>query len=248
MQREQLLARTFVELADTLVDDFDLIELTQRLVERCVELFDATAAGLLLADPDGHLRVLASSSDQLRIVELFELQAEQGPCLDCYRSGQPVVNQDLSRIDGRWPSFVPVALGAGYRSVHALPVRLRQQVIGALNLFRADAGALDVSDVLVAQAFADATAIAILQQRALHDSQLLATQLQAALDSRILIERAKGMLAERCQLSIGDAFDQIRSYSRSHNRRLTGVCQSVLEGTLGVGELAGPQARDAGRR
>ncbi len=243
MEREQLLARTFVELADTLVDDFDLVELTQTLVERCVELFDATAAGLMLADPDGNLRVLASSSDQLRIVELFEVQAEEGPCLDCYRCGQPVVNQDLAHVDGRWPRFVPVALGAGYHSVHALPVRLRQQVIGALNLFRADTGALDTLDVLVAQAFADATAIAILQQRALHDSQLLATQLQAALDSRLLIERAKGMLAERAHLSIADAFVQIRGYARDHNRRLTAVCQSVLDGTLSVRQLAGSSTR-----
>src|SRR5271154_5816045 len=129
MAREDLLARTFVELADTLVDDFDIVEVAQTLVERCVVLLDATAAGLLVADPDGHLRVLASSSDQLRVVELFEIQAQQGPCLDCYRTGLPVINQDLAAINGRWPQFVPVALGAGYHSVHALPVRLRQQVI-----------------------------------------------------------------------------------------------------------------------
>lgn len=180
MTREELLARTFVELADTLVDDFDIVELTQTLVERCVELLGATAAGLLVADPDGKLRVLASSSDQLRVVELFEVQAEQGPCLDCYRSGEPVINQDLRLVNGRWPHFAPVALGAGYRSVHALPVRLRQQVIGALNLFRADTGTLDAGDVLVAQAIADATAIAIIQQRALQDAHLLTDQLHVA--------------------------------------------------------------------
>jgi GAF domain-containing protein len=240
--REELLARTFVELADTLVDDFDIVELTQTLVERCVELFGATAAGLLLADPDGKLRVLASSSDQLRVVELFELQAEEGPCLDCYRSGQPVVNQDLSHLNGRWPRFAPVALGAGYHSVHALPVRLRHQVIGALNLFGADTGSLEALDVLLAQAIADATAIAILQQRALRDVRLLAGQLQVALNSRILIEQAKGMLAERADLSIGDAFAQIRSYARNHNQQLTAVCQRVLDGTLSATQLAGSES------
>ena len=244
MEREQVLARTFVELADTLVDDFDLVELSQTLVERCVELFDATAAGLLLADPAGDLRVLACSSDQLRIIELFEVQSEEGPCLDCYRGGLPVIIHDLAHVDGHWRRFVPVALAAGYSSVHALPVRLRHQVIGALNLFRADTGGLDSLDVLLAQAFADATAIAILQHRALHDSQLLAAQLQVALDSRVLIERAKGMLAERAQLSIAEAFVEIRSYARNHNRRLTAVCQSVLDGTLTIRQLAAA-TRDA---
>jgi GAF domain-containing protein len=238
MPREDLLARTFVELADTLVDDFDIVEVTQTLVERCVELFSATAAGLLLGDPQGTLRVLASSSDQLRVVELFEIQAQEGPCLDCYRTGQPVVNQDLARVNGRWPRFVPVALGAGYHSVHALPVRLRQQVLGALNLFRADAGPLDAADVLVAQAFADATAVAILQQRALQEAHLLATQLATALDSRILIEQAKGMLAERAGLSVADAFGQLRSYARSHNQKLTSVCQDVIEGRLRSSDLS----------
>jgi GAF domain-containing protein len=237
MAREDLLARTFLELADTLVDDFDIVEVSQTLVERCVELLDATAVGLLLSDADGTLGILASSTDQLRVVELFELQAREGPCLDCFRTGQPVINQDLARIDGRWPRFVPVALDAGYRSVHALPVRLRQQVIGALNLFRADAGLLDTQDVLVAQAFADATAIAILQHRALHDVRLLAEQLQSALSSRILIEQAKGMLAERAQLSVSGAFVLIREYARSHNQQLTAVCQAILDGSVASDDL-----------
>jgi GAF domain-containing protein len=237
MAREDLLARTFVELADTLVDDFDLVDVAQRLVERCVELFDASAAGVLLADPDGTLRVLASSSDQLRVVELFEIQAQEGACLDCYRSGLPVINQDLGVTGGRWPRFAPVALGAGLRSVHALPVRLRNQVIGALNLFRADAGPLGDLDVLAAQALADAMAVAILQQRALRDAQLLADQLRAALDSRILIEQAKGILAERAGMSIGDAFSYLRNYARNHNQQLTEVCRTLIDGTLNLDDL-----------
>jgi GAF domain-containing protein len=237
MAREDLLARTFVELADTLVDDFDVVDLAHTLVERCVELFDASAAGLLLADPDGTLRVLASSSDQLRVVELFEIQAQEGACLDCYRTGLPVINQDLGRTNGRWPRFAPVALGAGLRSVHALPVRLRHQVIGALNLFRADTGPLDDLDVLAAQALADAIAVAILQQRALRDAQLLADQLRAALESRILIEQAKGILAERAGMSIGNAFAYLRNYARNHNQQLTEVCRTLIDGTLNLDDL-----------
>jgi GAF domain-containing protein len=234
--REDLLVRTFVELADTLVDDFDVIEVTQMLVERCVDLFDA-AAGVLLADPDGTLRVLASSTEQLRIVELFEVQAQEGPCLDCFRSGQPVINEDLTHVHGLWPQFAPVAVGGGYRSVHALPVRLRDQVIGALNLFRAGPGRLDELDVRAAQAIADATAISILQQRALQEARLLADQLRAALDSRVLIEQAKGMLAERAQLSVSDAFVTMRRYARDHNERITGVSRAIIDGTLSVADL-----------
>lgn len=228
--------RTFVELADTLVDDFDVIEVTQMLVERCVDLFGA-AAGLLVADPDGSLRVLASSTEQLRVVELFEVQAHEGPCFDCYRSGQPVINEDLADVNGRWPRFGPVALGGGFRSVHALPVRLRDQVIGALNLFLATPGHLDDLDVVAAQAIADATAISILQQRALQEARLLADQLRAALDSRILIEQAKGMLAERAGLSVGDAFVHIRRYARDHNEKLAVVSRAIIDGALGVADL-----------
>jgi GAF domain-containing protein len=235
--REELLARTFIELADTLVTDFDIVEVSQRLVESCGELFDGAAAGLLLADPDGTLRVLASSSDQLRVVEFFEIQAQEGACLDAYRSGQPVINQDLTHVNGRWPRFAPVALGAGYRAVHAFPVRLRHQVIGALNLFRVDSGFLDSLDVLAAQALADATAIAILQQRALTDAHLLAEQLQVALNSRILIEQAKGMLAERAGLSVGEAFTRIRSFARTHNQQLTAVCEAIIEGRSSMPDL-----------
>lgn len=236
MAREDLLVRTFVELADILVDDFDLIEVTQTLVERCVDLFDA-AAGLLLADPDGTLRVFASSTEQLRVIELFEIQGQEGPCLECYRTGQPLVNEDLAQVNSRWPRFAPVALQSGYRSVHALPLRLRDQVLGALNLFRTEPGRLGELDVLAAQAIADATAISILQQRALQEARLLAEQLRGALDSRILIEQAKGMLAERAKLSVGDAFVRIRRYARHHNDTITAVSRGIIDGVLGVADL-----------
>ncbi|HWE54852.1 MAG TPA: GAF and ANTAR domain-containing protein [Acidimicrobiales bacterium] len=237
MAREELLARTFIELADTLVDDFDIIEVSQRLMESCVELFDASAAGLLISDTSGRLRVIASSSEQLRTVELFELQASEGPCLECFLSGQPVINMDLSVAGSRWERFGPVALGAGFRSVHALPVRLRQEVVGALNLFRTTAGPIEPFDVAAAQALADATAIAIVQQRTLTDSRLLASQLSAALESRVVIEQAKGMVAERTGLTIGDAFIRLRAYARANNERLTAVCRSIVEGRIGADAL-----------
>lgn len=237
MAREDMLVRTFVELADTLVDNFEVVDVTQSLVERCVELFDA-AAGLLLTDPDGTMRVLASSSDQLRVVELFEIQAREGPCLDCLLSGEQVVNQHLAEAGDRWPRFTPVALEAGYRSVHAFPVRLRQQVIGAFNLFRAVEVPLDPLDVAAAQGFADATAISILQQRALDDAHLLAAQLRAALDSRILIEQAKGIIAERAHVSIVEAFARIRTYARNRNEKITSVCQALVDGTLALPDVS----------
>jgi GAF domain-containing protein len=155
MPNQALFARTPVELADTLVADFDVVELLTRLADRCVDVLGVDAAGLMLAGPDGDLRVMASSSEAMRVLELFELQSKEGPCLDCYRSGQPVVNQDLAVVNPRWPRFALEAYGAGFRSVHALPMRLRATVIGALNLFHVEPGEMREGDVDAAQALAD---------------------------------------------------------------------------------------------
>jgi GAF domain-containing protein len=237
MRREALLARTFVELADTLVDDFDVVELLTRLTDRCMEVLDVSAAGLMLAAPGGELRVVASSSEAMRLLELFELQAQDGPCLDCYRSGEPVVNKHLGAIDGRWPRFTPVALEAGFRSVHALPMRLRGLVIGALNLFRSGEGAMEEADLVAAQALADVATIAVLQHRAALEAQVLNDQLNHALNSRIMIEQAKGVVAERTGLDIEHAFARLRSYARNNNIRLVDVAQRVIDGTLLLGPL-----------
>lgn len=242
MAREDLLARTFVELADILVDDFDLVDLAQTLVERCVDLFDASAAGLLLAAPGQDLRLLASSSEQLRVVELFELQASEGPSLDCYRSGKAVVNQDLATVNGRWPRFLPVALGAGFCSVHALPVRLRGTTVGALNLFRNACGPLADADVMAAQALSDAAAIAIVGQRALTDARTLAGQLQTALSSRVVIEQAQGMVAQDHAVTVDEAFDRLRRHARNSNKLLTDVCHGVVVGKLHLNEIISPPA------
>jgi len=238
MTREALLVQTMVELADTLVDAFDVVELLTRLADRCVEVLDVSAAGLMLARPGGgDLHVVASSSDAMRVLELFELQAEEGPCPDCYRTGEPVLNEDLTTVDGRWPRFAPRALEAGFRSVHALPMRLRRQTIGALNLFRATEGGLDDADVLAAQALADVATIAILQQRAAVEAKVLNEQLSQALNTRVVIEQAKGVLAERTNLDMEQTFNRLRAHARNHNLRLADVAQGVIDGTLPTGSL-----------
>jgi GAF domain-containing protein len=243
MPREVLLARTLIELADTLVDEFDVVELLARLVDRCVEVLCVSAAGLMLVAPEGDLRLAASSSEAMRVVELFELQSQEGPCLDCYRTGEPVLNQDLAIVNGRWPNFAPVALEAGFRSVNALPLRLRGQVIGAVNLFRTDEGAMDTVDVLAGQALADMATIAILQHRAAVESHVLNEQLGFALNSRIVIEQAKGVLAERAGLDMGEAFARLRDHSRNHNLQLVDVAQQVIDRTLDTAALDPPSRR-----
>jgi GAF domain-containing protein len=240
MPREAMLARTLVELADTLVADFDLVDFLTLLTDGCVEVLDVGAAGLMLVAPDGELRVMASSSEAMRLLELFELQSQEGPCLDCYRTGQPVVNQNLATVDGRWPRFAPEALAAGFHSVHALPMRLRGAVIGALNLFHINPGEMRQTDVDAAQAMADVATIAILQHRAALEAQIVNEQLNHALNTRVVIEQAKGMVAEREALSMEQAFAALRSHARNHNLRLADVAHDVIDGTLAAGALDRP--------
>lgn len=243
MPRESLLAETFVELADTLVADFDVVELLTLLGDRCVEVLDVGAAGILLAAPEGDLRLMASSSEAMRVLELFELQAHEGPALDCYRTGEPVVNQDLRAANGRWPRFAPEALAAGFLSVHALPMRLRGTVIGALNLFHVASGEMRPPDIAVAQALAAVATIAILQHRAAREAQTLNEQLNVALNSRVVIEQAKGMVAERLGLDMEQAFARLRTHARNHNLRLADVARDVIEGALGTAALDPPPRR-----
>ncbi len=230
--REALLARTLVELADTLVADFDVVELLTLLADRCVELLEVGAAGLMLAGPDGELRVMASSSETMRVLELFELQSKEGPCLDCYRSGKPVTGQDLATVTSRWPLFAAETLAAGFCSVQALPLRWRGTVIGALNLFQVNPGEMLGPNVEAAQALADVATIAILQHRASLEAQVLNQQLQHALNSRIVIEQAKGMVAQRQGVNMEQAFSALRTHARNHNLRLVDVAESVISGAL----------------
>jgi len=233
--REAMLARTMVELADTLVDDFDIVELLTTLSDRCVDVLDIAAAGIMLTDGAGNLRVMTSSNDAMGVVELFEVQSQEGPCLDCYRTGKPVLEQDLVTVNGRWPRFAPVAVSAGFRAADALPMRLRGQVIGALNLFRTEIGSLTGDDVAVAQALADIATLAILQNRTVVEEREVNAQLTAALTSRIVIEQAKGMVAERQHVRIDQAFIRLRNHARRYNLRLADVARDTVEGTIDPG-------------
>ena len=237
MPREGMLAKALVELADTLVADFDVVDLLTLLTDRCVDVLDVGAAGLMLVAPDGDLRVMASSSETMRVLELFELQAQEGPCLDCYRTGEPVVNQDLAEVDGRWPRFAAEALAAGFHSVHALPMRLRGTVLGALNLFHVESGRMRDSDVNAAQALADVATIAVLQHRAALEAHVLNEQLNNALNTRIVIEQAKGMVAEREGLDMEQSFIALRRHARNHNLRLADVARDVIDGVLTASAL-----------
>jgi GAF domain-containing protein len=227
---EVQLADVFVEMADTLVDDFDVIDFLHVLAERCVHLLGVSAAGLLLTDLQGALQVVAASSERTRLLELFQLQTDQGPCLDCFRTGQPVSVTDLPSA-GRWPRFTAAAAKVGFAAVHALPMRLRNEVIGALNLFDTNPGPLGQSTLRIGQALADVATIGLLQQRAIRRRDTLTEQLQTALNSRILIEQAKGVLAERLHLDLDDAFTLLRSGARSRNRRLSELAQAIVDGT-----------------
>lgn len=237
MSREAQLAGTLVKLADSLVADFDVVELLTIVADRCVEVLAVDAAGIMLVAPEGDLRVMASSSETMRVLELFELQAQEGPCLDCYRTGEPVLNQDLTTIDGRWPRFAAEALAAGFRSVHALPMRLRGTVLGAVNLFHFEPGLMTAEDVEAAQALADVATIGILQHRATIEAQVLNEQLHHALNSRVVIEQAKGMIAEREGVNMEQAFARLRHHARNHNLRLAVVAHNVIDGTLAASAL-----------
>ena len=197
ISRETRISELFVTLADTLIDDFDVVDFLHSLADACIELLDVDAAGLMLANPRGGLRLVASAPDMMRDLEVFELQADEGPCLDTFSTGEPVVNVDLNEAKDRWPAFTAAALAADLRSTHAVPLRLRGQLIGAMNLFSSGTSSLTEADLSLGQALADVATISLLQQRAIQEQALLAQQLQTALDTRILVEQAKGVLAER---------------------------------------------------
>jgi GAF domain-containing protein len=232
MTRESQLVATLVELADNLVDNFDVIDVLTLLADRCVQAVDVDAAGVMLAAPGGELQYVASSSDSMRILELFQIQANEGPCVDCVRTGEPIINYELADPDERWPHFSPRAIELGFHSVHCLPMRLRGRTIGALNLFRRDLGALNDEDITIAQGMADVSTIAILQHRSSVDAITLNDQLSRALNSRIIIEQAKGMVSEAGQISMDDAFERLRTHARNHNLGLTAVAGSVVNGSL----------------
>jgi hypothetical protein len=231
-EREQSLVAAFVRLADTLVADYDVIELFHGLCADCVSLLGADAAGLMLGDQRGSLQVVSASNEDAELVELFQLQADQGPCLDCYATSTQVEVGDLTAVQGRWPRFVSRASEHGFAAVHALPMRLRGQTIGALNLFHRRAHVMPPGELAVGQALADVATIAILSDRSTREREQLTGQLQAALHSRVLIEQAKGVLSERGHIEPGEAFTRLRAHARGTHQRLSELARGVIDGTL----------------
>jgi len=245
MTDAQRLSRVFVELADTLVTDFDVVDFMTVLADRCVELLRASVAGVMLADERQSLRSVASSHETARLLELFEIQNSEGPCLDCYRTGRQVVNHSLAPPHVRWPVFEPEAERLGFQMVHALPMRLRGQVIGAVNVFATESHPLDQDEVDIGQAIADVATVGLLQERSIREARILNEQLHAALNTRIVIEQAKGVLGERQNVTMEQAFEALRRHARNTNRKLHDVAQGVVDGSTDASAVL-PRGPDLG--
>lgn len=222
------LSEYFVEVADTLVDDFDVVDFLNALTAKAAVVSGAAAVGLVLSDHKKRVRFMAASNESGKLMELIQIQSDAGPCLEALMSGEPVVNADLAHASARWPVFAPRAIEAGFQSVHAFPMKLRDQVIGALNLFGSDDTRFDAQEIRIVQALADVATIAILHERNLTQSEALTEQLQSALNSRIVVEQAKGALAQADRITTSEAFDLMRSRARSTRRRLVDVAHEVL--------------------
>jgi GAF domain-containing protein len=236
--REDLVARTFVELADTLVEGYDPIEFLHRLAERCVSLLGVAEAGVVLVGSEGQLRALASSSERMHLIELIEVQRQDGPCLDCWRSGEAVREDHLTAAVARWPHFATPALDAGFASVYAVPMRLRDECLGALNLFANEPCGLVEPNETLAQAMADVATIGILHERFIRQREEVSEQLQVAFNTRVVLEQAKGVVAEAARVDMDEAFALLRGYARHHNLLLSEVARRVIGGDLATEVLA----------
>jgi GAF domain-containing protein len=237
--REALLGAAFVKLADNLIDDFDMLDLLHTLIDECVRIFDVQAGGLLLADANGNLELLASSSEEAKLVEIMQLSAGAGPCVECFATGSAVAVDDIQVGANRWPKFSTVAFEQGFRSVYAAPMRLRGKTIGTLNLMSTAVGVLDPQDIVAVQALADAATITILQERLLRENTVLTEQLNRALTSRIFVEQAKGILSESESISIEDAFDLMRRFARDTSTPLHVIAERIATRRLKLGPTAG---------
>ena len=230
--RERAVIDAFVSVANSLVDSFDIVELLNGLTTDCARLLDVASAGLLLGDHKRVLHVMAASSEATRSLELFQIQRDDGPCLDCYRSGTAIAVPDLEAEAGRWPQFAAAAHSAGIRSVHAIPMRLADTLLGTLGLFGSSVGVLNDEDLALGQGLAHVASVALVAGKALTDKDAVVIQLQGALQSRVLIEQAKGLLAEQGNLSMEDSFARLRAYARSNNERISDVAKRLVTRSL----------------
>lgn len=228
---------TLVELADRLVDDYDVIDVLTVLSRRCVEAMDVDGAGIILVAPAGDLQCVAASSESIRMLELFQIHADEGPCIDCVRNGLTVTNEALSEIDRRWPMFAPQAVTRGFFAVHCLPMRLRGRTIGALNLFRVEQGSLADDDAVVARGLADVATLAILQHQSTIDASTSNTQLLNAINSRVIIEQAVGMIRQVTSCTKDDALERLSAHARSHNEGLTVIARRIVGKSMNSSDL-----------
>lgn len=248
--REARLSTAFVALADTLVSEFDLLDLVHTLIDACTDILDSDAAGLMLSDANGDLQLMASSTEDVDAVEVVQLGAEAGPCWQCFKTGHPVTVGDIEQDADQWPDFQRVALEQGYRSIHATPMRLRGQVIGTMNLLDTKVGVLNERDIALAQSLTDVATIGILQERDSRQLRDLSSQLQGALNSRIIVEQAKGVLAQSLHVSMDEAFRLLRNHARSTNQTLQVVSRDVVErrGAPAPSNTGSERANDRRRR
>jgi len=241
------LALAVVEFADALVSDLDIVDPLHVLTSRCVELLGVHAAVLMLPDERGQLRVMAGSSGQAHLLALFELKTGEGPSLGCYRAGRPVSDTNLDRPDPRWPRFSDRARRDGFASMHALPLRQHEDIIGVLGLLSTAAGPISDGDARIMQALARLATVTVLRQRTIQHLQVIVEQLQSALSSRVLVEQAKGVVAERFKIDMSMAFETLRNHARRTNLRLSDLAQCVVDGAVEADQLAPPLAVPASR-
>lgn len=232
--RAERVSAAFVKITETLVADYEVLDLLHTLVEATVELLDASAAGLLLADPHGDLQVVASTSEESQLVEILQLQAGEGPCVECYRTGTPVVVADIASLHAQWPAFQAAALSQGFRSVQAVPMRVHGKTVGAMGMFGKDPGTMTREDSTIGQALADVATVGIMQERIIRESALVNEQLQWALNSRVLIEQAKGVIAYQSRVNMEEAFKRLRDFARANNQSLEETASHVIKRTLRV--------------
>ncbi len=239
--RETQISEAFVTLTDTLTTDFDVVDLLHTLVEECTKILDTDQGGLMLVDSSGELQLMTSTSEEADFVEVMQLNASSGPCIECFTTGKAVSVADISAGGSRWPEFQKAAIQGGFKSAHATPMRLRGQVIGTMNLFSTTLGQLNERDIALAQALTDVATIALLQERIVSDARVVPDQLHRALDTRILIEQAKGMISHTFAIPMDSAFDVIRTYARNNGLAIRTVAERISQRTIEVRSLI-PQA------